>query len=91
MPDLVAEHGVRRLPLKKDDFVIITKGEFADIEGKVKEIEPQIFVESRLNGAKGHAVYNLLNYYAVFSRHRADHESRKQTYADKQPFGAFAF
>ena len=46
--DLMAEYGVRRLPLKKGDFVIITKGEFADVEGKVKEIDKkkvQIIVE----------------------------------------------
>ncbi|MHA1377736.1 MAG: 50S ribosomal protein L24 [Candidatus Helarchaeota archaeon] len=48
IPDLVAEYGVRRLPVKKGDFIIITKGEFSDIEGKVKKIDKkkvQIFIE----------------------------------------------
>ena len=48
IPDLVAEYGVRRVPLKKDDFVIITKGEFGDIEGKVNKIDKkkvQIFID----------------------------------------------
>ncbi len=48
IPDLVAEHGVRRLPVKKGDFVIITRGEYSDIEGKVKSVDKKkilIFVE----------------------------------------------
>ncbi|MFX1450206.1 MAG: 50S ribosomal protein L24 [Promethearchaeota archaeon] len=48
IPDLVAEYGVRRLPIQKDDFVLITKGEYTDIEGKVKRINKQkfqVFVE----------------------------------------------
>ncbi|MHA1300963.1 MAG: 50S ribosomal protein L24 [Candidatus Helarchaeota archaeon] len=48
IPDLVAEYGVRRLPVKKGDFVIITKGEFSDIEGKIKRIDKkkvEVFVE----------------------------------------------
>lgn len=48
IPDLAAEYGVRRLPVHKGDFVIITKGEFTDIEGKVKNLDRQnlrVFVE----------------------------------------------
>ncbi len=48
IPDLVAEYGVRRLPVQRDDFVLITKGEYADIEGKIKRIDKkklQVFVE----------------------------------------------
>ncbi|NVM02894.1 MAG: 50S ribosomal protein L24 [Candidatus Helarchaeota archaeon] len=48
IPDLVAEYGVRRLPVQRDDFVLITKGEYTDIEGKVKRVDKQklqVFVE----------------------------------------------
>ncbi|MHC1590651.1 MAG: 50S ribosomal protein L24 [Candidatus Helarchaeales archaeon] len=47
-PDLIAKHGVKRLPLQKGDFVIVTKGEFKGIEGKVERInraKMQVFIE----------------------------------------------
>ena len=48
IPDLAAEYGVKRLPIQKGDFAMIIKGEFSDIEGKVKRIDKQklrIFIE----------------------------------------------
>ncbi|MHA1144711.1 MAG: 50S ribosomal protein L24 [Candidatus Helarchaeota archaeon] len=47
-PDLIIKHGVKRLPLQKGDFVIVTKGEFKGIEGKVEKInrgKMQVFIE----------------------------------------------
>jgi len=60
--DLVEEHGVTRLPLRKDDHVMVTKGEFADIEGKVTKIDRkkvQVFIDGAKIEKKGGGEFDL--------------------------------
>lgn len=62
IPDLVAEYGVRRLPIQKGDFAIITTGEYADVEGKVKEINRkklQVFIEGASIDKKDGSSYDI--------------------------------
>jgi len=41
--DLRIEHGVRRLGIRKGDHVIVIKGEFKGIEGKVSRVDRKNF------------------------------------------------
>jgi len=38
-PDLRIKHGVKRLPVRKGDTVIVTRGDFKDLEGKVVKVD----------------------------------------------------
>ena len=60
--DLVEQHGVTRLPLRKEDHVMVTKGEFADIEGKVTKIDRtkiQVFIDGAKIEKKGGGEFDL--------------------------------
>ena len=60
--DLVEEHGVTRLPLRTEDHVMVTKGEFADIEGKVTKIDRkkvQVFIDGAKIEKKGGGEFDL--------------------------------
>ncbi len=62
MSDLVEKHGVKRLPLRKEDHVMVTKGEFADIEGKVTKIDRkkvQVFIDGAKIEKKGGGEFDL--------------------------------
>ncbi len=46
--DLRAEHEIKRMTISKGDTVLVVRGEFRDMEGKVSKIErqkAQIFIE----------------------------------------------
>ncbi|TFF88635.1 MAG: 50S ribosomal protein L24 [Promethearchaeota archaeon] len=37
--DLRAEHGIRRMSIREGDHVLVIRGEFKDVEGKVSKID----------------------------------------------------
>ncbi|NVM30795.1 MAG: 50S ribosomal protein L24 [Candidatus Helarchaeota archaeon] len=39
--DLLEDHDIKRLPIRKDDTVLVVRGEFRDMEGKVSRIDRQ--------------------------------------------------
>ena len=46
--DLQSEYGVKRMTIHKDDSVLVVRGEFKDMEGKVTSIDrqkAQLFIE----------------------------------------------
>ncbi|NHI93121.1 MAG: 50S ribosomal protein L24 [Candidatus Lokiarchaeota archaeon] len=62
MSDLVEQHGVKRLPLRKDDHVMVINGEFKDIEGKVTKIDRkkiQVFIDGAKIEKKGGGEFDL--------------------------------
>ena len=62
MGDLVEKHGVKRLPLQKEDYVMVITGEFKDIEGKVTKIDRvkvQVFIDGAKIEKKGGGEFDL--------------------------------
>lgn len=62
MTDLIIKHGIRRIPLQKGDFVIVTRGEFEGIEGKVERIDRkkmQVFIDGVKIEKKGGGEFDL--------------------------------
>lgn len=39
--DLQEDHDIKRLPIRKEDTVLVVRGEFRDMEGKVSRIDRQ--------------------------------------------------
>jgi large subunit ribosomal protein L24 len=38
-PDLKAKYGIKSMPLRKDDEVVVTSGAFSGLEGRIEEID----------------------------------------------------
>lgn len=38
-PDLKIKYGVKRLPVRKGDTVVVTRGDYKDLEGKVAKVD----------------------------------------------------
>ncbi|MHA1693776.1 MAG: 50S ribosomal protein L24 [Candidatus Helarchaeota archaeon] len=59
--DLRAEYGIRRLGIRKGDHVMVIRGEFKDVEGKVSRVDRQnykIYIEGVQIEKTGGASYD---------------------------------
>ena len=59
--DLRAEHSVRRMPIRKGDHVMVIRGEFREVEGKVNKVDRKnvrIYIEGVQIEKTGGASYD---------------------------------